>query len=149
MSRARATAHSDRRHLLRTDPVPEATVSLESRSYCDPHVFEDDDWHSFVDGAGEWRIGLQLAPNHVPPEWPHGTQQQQVHLDLHVDDPRAAHEEAMGLGARLLRAAPDFGAREGHQVYANPAGHPSCIGGTPVRDQLAAFVADRLGQKKP
>ena len=56
----------------------------------------------------------------------------------------------MGLGARLLRAAPDFGAPEGHQVYADPAGHPFCIGwGHPSRDQLAAFVADRLGRKRP
>jgi hypothetical protein len=37
------------------------------------HVFEDDDWHSVIDAAGEWRIGVQLAPNHVPPDWPHGT----------------------------------------------------------------------------
>lgn len=58
------------------------------------YVFEDEAWHSVVDADGEWRIGVQLAPNHVPPEWPHGVPQQ-VHLDLHVDDPRAAHEEAI------------------------------------------------------
>jgi hypothetical protein len=40
------------------------------------HVFEDDDWHSVIDAAGEWRIGVQLAPSHVPPDWPHGTPQQ-------------------------------------------------------------------------
>jgi Glyoxalase-like domain len=29
-------------------------------------VEADDDWHSvLVDG--EWRVGVQLAPNHVPP----------------------------------------------------------------------------------
>ena len=27
------------------------------------HVFEDDNWHSVIDAAGEWRIGVQLAPN--------------------------------------------------------------------------------------
>ena len=32
-------------------------------------VEADDDWHTvYVDG--EPRIGVQLAPNHVPPEWP-------------------------------------------------------------------------------
>jgi len=36
------------------------------------HVFEDDEWHSVIDAAGEWRIGVQLAPNHIPPDWPHG-----------------------------------------------------------------------------
>jgi len=29
------------------------------------HVFEDDAWHSVIDPAGELRIGVQLAPNHV------------------------------------------------------------------------------------
>jgi hypothetical protein len=114
------------------------------------HVFEDDNWHSVIDAAGEWRIGVQLAPNHVPPDWPHGVIPQQVHLDLHVNDPRAAHEEAIALGARLLQAAPDFEAAEGNQVYADPAGHPFCIGwGQPSREALAEFVADRLGQGDP
>src|SRR4051794_36272611 len=107
-------------------------------------VFEDDDWHSVIDAAGEWRIGVQLAPNHVPPDWPHGTPQQ-VHLDLHVEDPRVAHAEAMALGAKLLQAG-DLDSREGFQVYADPAGHPFCIGwGQPSRETLAAYVADRPG----
>lgn len=90
-------------------------------------VIPEDDWHSvLVDG--EWRFGVQLAPNHVPPQWPEGTQQQQIHLDLHVDDIKAAHEQATSLGARLLRAAEDLDADEGHQVYADPAGHPFCLG---------------------
>jgi len=110
------------------------------------HVFKDDDWHSVVDADGEWRIGVQLAPNHVPPDWPDGTPQQ-VHLDLHAEDWRAAHEEAMALGARLLQAAPDLEAGEGFQVYADPAGHPFCIGwGQPSREALAKFVAARLGR---
>jgi hypothetical protein len=113
------------------------------------HVFADDSWHSVIDAAGEWRIGVQLAPDHVPPGWPDGAPQQ-VHLDLHVDDPRAAHEQAMALGARLLRPAADLDAAEGHQVYADPAGHPFCIGwGHPSREKLAAFVADQLAQNRP
>lgn len=91
-------------------------------------VVKDDDWHSILDADGEWRMGIQLAPNHVPPEWPDGEQQQQVHLDLHVDDPQRAGEEAIALGARLLKPAEDFTAPEGHQVFASPAGHPFCIG---------------------
>lgn len=89
-------------------------------------VEADDDWHSvLVDG--EWRLGVQLAPNHVPPDWPDGTPEQQMHLDLWVDDLQAAHEEAVSLGARLLKPADDPKATEGFQVYADPAGHPFCL----------------------
>jgi hypothetical protein len=69
-------------------------------------VDAENDWHSvFVDG--EWRLGFQHAPNHVPPNWPDGMPQQQLHLDVWVDN--------------LLEAA------EGFQVYADPAGHPFCL----------------------
>jgi hypothetical protein len=112
------------------------------------HVFEEEAWHSVIDAAGEWRIGVQLALDHVPPNWPHGIPQQQMHLDLHVNEPRAAHEEAIALGARLLQPAPDLDAEEGHQVYSDPAGHPFCIGwGHPSREALAALVADHLGRR--
>jgi Glyoxalase-like domain len=113
------------------------------------HVFKDDDWHSVIDAAGEWRIGVQLAPNHVPPDWPHGTPQQ-IHLDLHVDNLRVAHEEAIALGARLLQPASDLDADEGYQVYADPAGHPFCLcWGQPSRETLAAFAAKRLERSDP
>jgi hypothetical protein len=79
---------------------------------------------------------VQLAPDHIQPDWPGGTAQQ-VHLDLHVEDPRAAHAEAMSLGARLLQEADDLAAPEGFQVYADPAGHPFCIGwGHPNNDTV-------------
>jgi hypothetical protein len=110
------------------------------------HVFTDHGFHCVFDASGAWRIGVQLAPNHVAPEWPDGAPQQ-VHLDLHVEDPRAAHEEAIGLGARVLQSAPDLDAEHGHQIYADPAGHPFCIGwGHPSQEALAAFVADRVGR---
>jgi catechol 2,3-dioxygenase-like lactoylglutathione lyase family enzyme len=88
-------------------------------------VVAEDDWHSVV-VDGEWRLGIQLAPDHVPPEWPNGMPQQ-MHLDLHIDDLQSAHEEAIALGARLLQRADDLEAAEGFQVYADPAGHPFCI----------------------
>jgi hypothetical protein len=90
-------------------------------------VYEDDDFHSVI-VDGKWRFGVQFAPNHVPPSWPDGEQQQQVHLDLHVEDIRTAHEHAIALGARLLKATDDLITEEGHQVYADPAGHPFCLG---------------------
>lgn len=135
--------------LVRTVVVLDAAdLQAESAFWAgllDGHVFEDDAFHCVIDRDAQWRIGVQLAPGHVPPDWPDGAPQQ-VHLDLHVEDPRRAHEQAIALGARVLRSAPDLGSAEGHQVYADPAGHPFCIGwGHPSREALAAFVAERLG----
>ena len=94
-------------------------------------VHADDGWHSVV-VDGEWVIGVQAAPNHVPPDWPAGPQQQQVHLDLHVDDLEEAHELALALGGRQLQAprrpADDSDGDESFAVYASPAGHPFCFG---------------------
>lgn len=88
-------------------------------------VDRDDDWHT-IRVNGEGRIGVQLAPNHVPPQWPDG-QPQQIHLDLYIDDLAAAHDEAVRLGAKLLKPADDPAAKAGFQVYADPAGHPFCL----------------------
>lgn len=132
------------RHVIVFDAVDLETESAFWVGILGGDVVRDDDWHSVLDASGEWRLGVQLAANHVAPAWPDGDQQQQIHLDLHVDDPRRAHDEAIGLGARLLRAAPDLDADEGHQVYADPAGHPFCIGwGHPSRTALAAIVTAR------
>ena len=88
-------------------------------------VDAEDDWHTvLVDG--ESRLGFQLAPNHVQPDWPDG-QPQQIHLDLYVDDIQTAHEHALSVGARLLKPAEDLSAAEGFQVYADPSGHPFCL----------------------
>jgi predicted enzyme related to lactoylglutathione lyase len=88
-------------------------------------VEADDDWHTvMVDGQPQ--LAVQLAPDHVPPQWPDGSPQQ-IHLDLWVDDLAPAHAEAMELGAQLLQEADDVTMAEGFQVYADPAGHPFCL----------------------
>lgn len=88
-------------------------------------VDAEDDWHMvLVDGQP--RIGVQLAPNHVRPDWPDGTPQQ-VHLDLWVDDPAEAHALVMDLGATVLKEAEDGDAPDAFRVYADPAGHPFCL----------------------
>jgi predicted enzyme related to lactoylglutathione lyase len=90
-------------------------------------VDAEDDWHMvLVDG--EPRVGVQLAPNHVPPEWPDGTPQQ-IHFDLWVDDIDTAHDEVMSLGAKVLKPAEDepSESQDNYQVYADPAGHPFCL----------------------
>ncbi|MCI2265548.1 VOC family protein [Sediminivirga luteola] len=83
----------------------------------------DDDWHR-VHAGGEYVLAVQLAPDHVPPQWPEGTPPQQIHLDLHVDDIGAAHEEVLAAGATLLKRGSED---ERFHVYADPAGHPFCL----------------------
>ena len=87
-------------------------------------VQAEDDWHDVI-VDGRTVLGVQLAPNHIPPQWPAG-QPQQIHLDLDVPDIGRAHEEALRLGARLLQDA-DRTAARGFVVYADPAGHPFCL----------------------
>lgn len=94
-------------------------------------IHRDEAWHSIV-VDGEWVMGVQHAPDHVPPVWPSGPQQQQMHLDLHVDDLDGAHALATELGARRLQApkrpADDPDGQGLFSVYASPAGHPFCFG---------------------
>lgn len=62
----------------------------------------------------EW----QLAPDHVPPQWPGSEHPQQFHLDLQVDDPAASAARAVELGATRLADGPSW------ITLADPAGHP-------------------------
>jgi catechol 2,3-dioxygenase-like lactoylglutathione lyase family enzyme len=88
-------------------------------------VDAEDDWHMvLVDGAP--RVGVQLAPNHVPPDWPDGAPQQ-VHLDLWVDDIEEARARMRSLGAKMLKAADGGDSADDFEVYADPAGHPFCL----------------------
>jgi catechol 2,3-dioxygenase-like lactoylglutathione lyase family enzyme len=89
-------------------------------------VDRDDGWHMVI-VDGEPRVGVQHAPDHVPPEWPHGGPPQQVHLDLWVEDFEIAHAHVTGLGARVLRPARGSTQGDDFQVYADPAGHPFCL----------------------
>ena len=110
-------------------------VETESRFWAlllGGEVYRDDSWHSVV-VDGKWVEGVQHAPNHVPPRWPGGDQQQQqVHLDLHVDDIADACLHAASAGGRRLQAprapADNPDGSEVYAVYASPAGHPFCLG---------------------
>ena len=86
----------------------------------------EDDWHMLI-VDGEPRVGAQLAPNHVPPDWPDGTPPQQIHLDLWVEDFVAAYDRVASLGAKVLKPAQDVDFVDSFQVYADPAGHPFCL----------------------
>ena len=76
---------------------------------------------------GEPKVGVQLAPDHVPLDWPDGTPEQQIHLDLWVEDFGLAHDRVMSLGATVLKLAGDVDSPDNFQVYADPAGHPFCL----------------------
>lgn len=84
-------------------------------------VHKDDDWHSIRVNDQPF-LAVQLAPDHVAPQWPDGSPQQ-IHLDLHVDDIQTAEAEVLALGAVPLKAVDD----ETFRVYADPAGHPFCL----------------------
>jgi hypothetical protein len=118
------------RHVIVFDAADLDAESTFWACLLDGTVVADGDWHSVI-VDGEWRLGIQLAPNHVSPDWPDGVQQQ-VHLDRHVNDLQAAHEKAISLGAQLLKPfskpADDPDGDEVYAVYADPAGHPFCLG---------------------
>jgi Glyoxalase-like domain len=128
------------RHVVVFDAADLAAESTFWAGMLDGQVLANDTFHCVFDAEEQWVIGVQLSPHHVPPDWPDGNAQQ-VHVDLHIDDPASAHARAIALGARLLRAAADLTAPEGHQVYADPAGHPFCLGwGHPDADTVRRIL---------
>jgi hypothetical protein len=77
----------------------------------------------------ECLLGTDAAPtlafqhsNAQPPRWPDPAYPAQVHVDLMFDDPTPVAERVIELGGSILRR------RDGFPVYADPAGHPFCIG---------------------
>lgn len=57
-------------------------------------VDAEHDWHMVMDRDGNPEGGRSARPEHVPPEWPDGDPQQQLHLDVWVTDFETAHDEA-------------------------------------------------------
>jgi catechol-2,3-dioxygenase len=119
-------------------------------------VREVSEWITLRAPDGQ-EIAFQLAPDHVPPQWPGQEHPQQFHLDLTIDDTAAAAERAVGLGATRLADGPSW------ITMADPAGHPFDLcqrdGVGPVMGlfavtidapdalALARFYADLLGME--
>ena len=80
-------------------------------------VKSDPDWITIRLVSGQ-EIAFQLAPDHLPPQWPGQEQPQQVHLDLLVDGHEEAAARAVELGATRLADGPTW------ITLADPAGHP-------------------------
>ena len=134
--------------ILRTVVVFDAADLEEESAFwaaiLNGQVARDDEWHTIFDDSGEWRIGIDLNPTYVRPEWPNGVQQQQVHLNLQVEDQYEAHQEVLSLGATVLEPGKSMDTPEGFLVYADPAGHPFCVAwGQPSAEQIAAFLKKR------
>ena len=129
------------RHVVVFDAADVAAESAFWAAMLDGIAIDDDPrFHVVIDSEGNWLVGVQHAPDHVPPDWPDG-EPQQVHVDFHVTDQAASHGRAMDLGARLLQDAEDPEAEHGHRVYADPAGHPFCLGwGQATQEQLGRFL---------
>ena len=87
-----------------------------------PVVSREDDWTT-LEGRGV-RLAVQLAPDHVPPQWPDPDSPQQLHLDVQVEDADEAERQVLALGATRLQDPPDA---ENFRVFADPAGHPFCL----------------------
>ena len=66
-------------------------------------------------------LAFQHSPAE-PPRWPDPAYPAQVHVDLMFDDPTPVVERVIELGGSVLRQ------RDGFPVYADPAGHPFCVG---------------------
>jgi catechol-2,3-dioxygenase len=117
-------------------------------------AYADEEWITMTTPDG-WRIGLQYAPDHVPPQWPDPAHPQQAHLDFRVRDLEAGAARAIELGARMLNR------NETWFTLADPAGHPfdvclnpdtpefSLMGvmlDCPDAKQLSEFYAELLGK---
>jgi catechol-2,3-dioxygenase len=99
--------------------------------------YADDHWVTLTTEDG-WRIGLQHAPDHLPPRWPDPEHPQQAHLDFSVPDIAAATERAIELGATLLRRNQTW------HTLADPAGHPFdlCLEPDSPQTTVKAVVLD-------
>jgi catechol 2,3-dioxygenase-like lactoylglutathione lyase family enzyme len=75
--------------------------------------------------GGGYTLNFQTESRYVRPVWPAGPGEPQMmmHLEIRVDDLKAAVEEAVALGATLAEFQPQQDVR----VCLDPAGHPFCL----------------------
>jgi catechol 2,3-dioxygenase-like lactoylglutathione lyase family enzyme len=104
-------------HLVIDCPDPSALAGFYARLLGQPVTYDSADF--VVVSADDQASGLafQRAPGHRRPTWPSTAVPQQMHLDVMVEDPRAARAHVLRLGATHLDG----------DVYADPAGHPFCL----------------------
>ena len=104
-------------HLAVDCPDPRSLAGFWSAVLGWPITYESDGWVVVSVNDHTSGMAFQLAADHRPPVWRDPARPQQMHLDVMVEDPAAAREQVMALGARRLEG----------DVYADPAGHPFCL----------------------
>jgi catechol 2,3-dioxygenase-like lactoylglutathione lyase family enzyme len=103
-------------------PDPHALAHFYAQLLGLPVTRDEQDWAEIGDGQ-TGRLSFQRVPRHLPPRWPDPAFPPQAHLDLQVSDIAEAEAKVLALGAtRLPSTEPGF------RVYADPAGHPFCLG---------------------
>jgi catechol 2,3-dioxygenase-like lactoylglutathione lyase family enzyme len=105
-------------HVVLDCQDPAALATFYSALLGLPVTYRNDDWVVVARNDTSSGLAFQRAPGHRPPTWPDPVVPQQVHLDIMVEDPGAAGSRVLDLGAIRL---------DGHDVYADPAGHPFCL----------------------
>jgi hypothetical protein len=101
---------------------PRALAEFYSALTGAPIADDDEDWVQLA-ATGGVALAFQLAPGHVPPQWPGDELPQQIHLDFDVPDLDAAEPQVLALGARKHEVQPG----QNFRVYLDPAGHPFCL----------------------
>ena len=66
---------------------------------------DEGDWVTLRSDVGA-TLAFQLAPDHVPPEWPDPQHPQQAHVDFDVADLDVAEQQVLALGARKAAVQP-------------------------------------------
>ena len=88
-------------------------------------VQDEPDWVNLSPPGGGAGLSFQSERAFRRPVWPaaQGDQQMMVHLDVEVDDLRAAGAHALAAGAELAEHQPQDHVR----IHLDPAGHPLCL----------------------
>lgn len=105
-------------HVVLDCPDPAALAAFYSALLGLPVTYRDRDWVVVAASDASSGLAFQRAPGNKPPTWPDPAVPQQAHLDVMVEDPAAAGQRVLALGATRL---------DGTNVYADPAGHPFCL----------------------
>ena len=86
---------------------------------------DDEDWVVLNEPNGT-RLAFQRSPEHEPPSFPDPHASQQFHLDVEVEDPDDAEQQALALGAaRIPGVGNEFD--DPFRVFRDPAGHTFCL----------------------
>lgn len=86
---------------------------------------DEPEWVVLRPPGGGYTLNFQTESRYVRPVWPAGPGEPQMmmHLEIRVDDLKAAVGQAVALGASLAEFQPQQDVR----VCLDPAGHPFCL----------------------